>query len=97
MTYWQLAGLSFTYRSYTLHDNQLDWGLLFSAVSQYLYLVKFFMWEMGCASPTSTSALVSAHTHTHTHTRTHTHPRRHTHARTHAHTHERTQTHTLTH
>merc|ERR1712078_189290 len=35
------------YRSYTLHGNTMDWGLFFSAVSQYLYLVKFFMWEMG--------------------------------------------------
>merc|ERR1712048_1469786 len=46
MTFWQLAGLSFAYRSYTLH-NEVDYGLLLSAVSQYLYLVKFFMWEMG--------------------------------------------------
>ncbi|CAJ1433341.1 unnamed protein product [Effrenium voratum] len=46
MTYWQLAGLSFCYRSYTLHG-AMDWGLFFSAVSQYLYLFKFFMWEMG--------------------------------------------------
>lgn len=46
MTFWQLAGLSFAYRSYTLH-NQVDYGLLLSAVSQYLYLFKFFMWEMG--------------------------------------------------
>jgi 7-dehydrocholesterol reductase len=47
MTFWQLAGLSFCYRSYTLHDNTLDWGLFFSALSQYLYLFKFFLWEMG--------------------------------------------------
>eukprot|EP00592_Proboscia_alata_P014535 CAMPEP_0194395268 /NCGR_PEP_ID=MMETSP0174-20130528/124328_1 /TAXON_ID=216777 /ORGANISM="Proboscia alata, Strain PI-D3" /LENGTH=599 /DNA_ID=CAMNT_0039191183 /DNA_START=65 /DNA_END=1865 /DNA_ORIENTATION=- len=47
MTYWQLAGLSYCYRSYTLHDNTIDWGLFFSALSQYLYLVKFFLWEMG--------------------------------------------------
>jgi len=46
MTYWQLAGLSFTYRSYTIHGS-IDWGLLFSALSQYLYLFKFFWWEMG--------------------------------------------------
>ena len=46
MTFWQLAGLSFAYRSYTLH-NEVDYGLLLSAVSQYLYLVKFFVWEMG--------------------------------------------------
>lgn len=47
MTFWQLAGLSNCYASYVLHDNQMDWGLFFSAVSQYLYLVKFFVWEMG--------------------------------------------------
>jgi len=47
MTFWQLAGLSFCYRSYTLHDNTLDYGLFFSALSQYLYLFKFFLWEMG--------------------------------------------------
>jgi len=47
MTYWQLAGFSFCYRSYVLHDNEMDWGLFFSALSQYLYLVKFFFWEMG--------------------------------------------------
>lgn len=47
MTYWQLAGFSFCYRSYVLHGNVMDWGLFFSALSQYLYLVKFFLWEMG--------------------------------------------------
>eukprot|EP00581_Thalassiosira_minuscula_P010938 CAMPEP_0183714164 /NCGR_PEP_ID=MMETSP0737-20130205/8796_1 /TAXON_ID=385413 /ORGANISM="Thalassiosira miniscula, Strain CCMP1093" /LENGTH=525 /DNA_ID=CAMNT_0025943069 /DNA_START=36 /DNA_END=1613 /DNA_ORIENTATION=- len=47
MTYWQLAGFSFCYRSYALHGNVMDWGLFFSALSQYLYLVKFFFWEMG--------------------------------------------------
>jgi len=46
MTYWQLAGLSFAYRSYTLHG-AWDYGLVFSAISQYLYLFKFFWWEMG--------------------------------------------------
>uniref|UniRef100_A0A7S4JWF6 7-dehydrocholesterol reductase n=1 Tax=Odontella aurita TaxID=265563 RepID=A0A7S4JWF6_9STRA len=46
MTYWQLAGLSFCYRSYTLHGS-IDYGLAFSALSQYLYLFKFFLWEMG--------------------------------------------------
>jgi 7-dehydrocholesterol reductase len=46
MTFWQLAGLSYAYRSYTIHG-QIDYGLLFSAISQYLYLVKFFWWEMG--------------------------------------------------
>lgn len=47
MSFWQLAGLSFAYRSYTLHDQTIDWGLLLSAISQYLYLFKFFLWEMG--------------------------------------------------
>ncbi|KAL7554649.1 hypothetical protein ACHAWF_018255 [Thalassiosira exigua] len=46
MTFWQLAGWSFCYRSYRLHG-ELDWGLFFAALSQYLYLVKFFFWEMG--------------------------------------------------
>mmetsp|Transcript_38178 Transcript_38178/g.85852 ORF Transcript_38178/g.85852 Transcript_38178/m.85852 type:complete len:536 (+) Transcript_38178:56-1663(+) len=47
MTFWQLAGFSFCYQSYAMHGNKLDWGLFFSALSQYLYLVKFFFWEMG--------------------------------------------------
>ena len=42
----QLAGVSFTYRSYTLHG-AVDCGLLLSALSTYLYLVKFFAWEIG--------------------------------------------------
>ena len=46
MTFWQLAGLSFAYRSYTLHG-VIDWGLVLSAASQFLYLAKFFLWEMG--------------------------------------------------
>merc|ERR1712227_837816 len=46
MTFWQLAGLSFAYKSYTIHGT-VDYGLLLSAVSQYLYLFKFFWWEMG--------------------------------------------------
>jgi hypothetical protein len=44
MTFWQLAGLSYCYRSYVLRGNVMDWGLFFSALSQYLYLVKFFVW-----------------------------------------------------
>ena len=47
MTYWQLAGLSFAWKSYELHGGAVDYGLLLSALSQYLYLVKFFMWEIG--------------------------------------------------
>ena len=46
MTFWMLAGLSFAFKSYTLHG-VVDYGLLLSAVSQYIYLVKFFMWEIG--------------------------------------------------
>ena len=41
MMYWMLAGLSFAYRSYTIHG-AWDYGLVFSAISQYLYLFKFF-------------------------------------------------------
>jgi 7-dehydrocholesterol reductase len=50
MTFWMLAGLSFTFKSYTQRAglvDQVDWGLVFSAVSQYLYLFKFFLWEIG--------------------------------------------------
>jgi 7-dehydrocholesterol reductase len=47
MTYWMLAGLSYAYRSYTLHNETWDWGLVFAAISQFLYLVKFFEWEIG--------------------------------------------------
>jgi len=46
MTYWQLAGLSFAYKSYALHG-RWDPGLVLAALSQYLYLVKFFAWEIG--------------------------------------------------
>lgn len=46
MTLWMLSGLSFCYRSYTMRG-VLDYGLFFSAVSQFLYLVKFFIWEIG--------------------------------------------------
>ena len=46
MTYWQLAGVSFAYRSYTLHG-AVDPAIVLCALSQYLYLVKFFVWEIG--------------------------------------------------
>mmetsp|Transcript_65739 Transcript_65739/g.148337 ORF Transcript_65739/g.148337 Transcript_65739/m.148337 type:complete len:503 (+) Transcript_65739:49-1557(+) len=46
MTYWMLAGASFTYSSYKRHG-QVDWGLALGSLSQFLYLVKFFEWEMG--------------------------------------------------
>lgn len=47
MTFWQLAGVSFAYRSFVLHGGRVDWGLALSAASQFLYLFKFFLWEMG--------------------------------------------------
>lgn len=46
MTFWMLSGLSYAYRSSTMHG-VVDYGLLLSAVSQYLYLCKFFAWEIG--------------------------------------------------
>jgi hypothetical protein len=58
MTFWQLAGLSYCYRSYVLHGT-MDWGLFFSALSQYLYLVKFFVWVSWVLFFFSPSFLVS--------------------------------------
>merc|ERR1719277_2980191 len=46
MTFWMLAGLGYAHRSYTIHGS-VDYGLLFSALSTYFYLVKFFLWEIG--------------------------------------------------
>merc|ERR1719375_1169867 len=46
MTYWQLAGISFAYRSYTMHGSW-DMAIVCSAIAQYVYLVKFFAWEIG--------------------------------------------------
>jgi len=46
MMFWQLAGVSFAYRSYTMHG-AWDPAIVFCALSQYLYLVKFFIWEIG--------------------------------------------------
>jgi 7-dehydrocholesterol reductase len=46
MSFWQLAGISFAYRSYTLHG-KWDPAIVLCALSQYLYLVKFFIWEIG--------------------------------------------------
>jgi 7-dehydrocholesterol reductase len=46
MSFWQLAGISFAYKSYTLHG-KMDPGIILCATSQYLYLVKFFIWEVG--------------------------------------------------
>jgi len=46
MTFWQLAGISFVAASYQKHGT-LDPGLVLCALSQYLYLVKFYIWEIG--------------------------------------------------
>jgi len=46
MTFWQLAGVSYACKSRDLHG-AWDPGLVLSALSQYLYLVKFFDWEIG--------------------------------------------------
>lgn len=46
MTFWQLAGISFTAASYEAHGT-LDPGLVLCALSQYLYLAKFYVWEIG--------------------------------------------------
>jgi len=46
MTYWQLAGISFAAASYERHG-VVDVGLWLCALSQYLYLVKFYVWEIG--------------------------------------------------
>jgi len=46
MTFWQVAGISFTAASYELHG-YIDPGLLLCALSQYIYLFKFFVWETG--------------------------------------------------
>eukprot|EP00746_Dinoflagellata_sp_MGD_P001524 gnl/MRDRNA2_/MRDRNA2_102886_c0_seq1.p1 gnl/MRDRNA2_/MRDRNA2_102886_c0~~gnl/MRDRNA2_/MRDRNA2_102886_c0_seq1.p1 ORF type:complete len:523 (-),score=42.20 gnl/MRDRNA2_/MRDRNA2_102886_c0_seq1:109-1587(-) len=46
MTFWQIAGISFAYRSYIMH-RKVDPAIVFCALSQYLYLVKFYIWEIG--------------------------------------------------
>jgi 7-dehydrocholesterol reductase len=46
MTFWQVAGISFLARSYE-RNGEIDYGLLFAALSQYIYLAKFFWWEIG--------------------------------------------------
>merc|ERR1712232_1012771 len=53
-----LAGVSFAWKSYELRVAEakprgngngvhVDWGIVFCAASQYIYLVKFFIWEIG--------------------------------------------------
>eukprot|EP00908_Phaeocystis_cordata_P000890 Transcript_10970.p1 GENE.Transcript_10970~~Transcript_10970.p1 ORF type:complete len:477 (-),score=225.75 Transcript_10970:116-1546(-) len=46
MTYWMLAGVSFVAASYEKHGI-VDPGLLLCALSQFLYLCKFYVWEIG--------------------------------------------------
>jgi len=46
MTFWMLAGISFCAASRELHGG-LDPGLLLCALSQFLYLSKFYVWEIG--------------------------------------------------
>lgn len=46
MTFWMLAGISFSAASYSQHG-VLDPGIVLCALSQFLYLVKFFYWEIG--------------------------------------------------
>jgi len=46
MTFWQIAGISFAYRSYIIH-RKVDPAIVLCALSQYLYLVKFYIWEIG--------------------------------------------------
>ena len=46
MTFWQLAGISFCAASRELHG-RVDPGLLLCALSQFLYLSKFYVWEIG--------------------------------------------------
>lgn len=46
MTYWMLAGVSFVAASHKKHG-ELDPGLLLCAVSQFVYLFKFYVWEIG--------------------------------------------------
>jgi 7-dehydrocholesterol reductase len=46
MTFWQLAPIVYAYTSYVKHGTY-DYGLCFAALSQYIYLAKFFYWEIG--------------------------------------------------
>jgi len=46
MTYWMLAGISFNAAS-VARRGELDPGLVLCALSQFIYLVKFYLWEIG--------------------------------------------------
>ena len=50
MTYWMVSGISFFYAALEKRngvDDGWDWGLLYCALSQFIYLCKFFWWEIG--------------------------------------------------
>jgi len=54
MTYWMLSGISFAVYSYNKNTKAgkagreaVDPGVLLAAISQFVYLVKFFWWEIG--------------------------------------------------
>ena len=46
MTFWMLFGISAAHASFAMHGT-LDYGLMWNAIVTYVYLVKFFMWEIG--------------------------------------------------
>ena len=46
MTFWMLVGVSYSVASYKKHGF-VDPGIVLSAASQFIYLVKFFHWEIG--------------------------------------------------
>jgi 7-dehydrocholesterol reductase len=46
MTFWMVYGISATAASYSLHG-ELDYGLLACSALTYVYLFKFFWWEIG--------------------------------------------------
>ena len=46
MTYWMVFGISCVYASQRIHT-AWDWGLVWGAALTFVYLVKFFAWEIG--------------------------------------------------
>ena len=46
MTYWMVSCISFFFKSVLIHS-KIDYGLLGSCLLQYIYLFKFFYWEIG--------------------------------------------------
>jgi len=52
MTFWMLAGIGYLAADLQQNGNEGNWesikpGLFFTALSQFIYLVKFFKWEIG--------------------------------------------------